>query len=123
MLHRIITRIRTRVYTVTFIAVLTLVALGTVLYTGFAVDAALILLYKLPLDGHSAAPIYLGPESLEERILNSKVVARVKLLSMSYGIEPLSDRIRNENGEWVHGDTSYINTREFHFEVLEYLKR
>ncbi len=122
MLHRIITRIRTRVYTVTFIAVLTLVSLGTALYTGFATDAALILLYKLPLDGHSAAPIYFGPESLEERILNSKVVARVKLLSMSYGIEPLSHRIRNENGEWVHGDTSYINTREFHFEVLEYLK-
>ena len=57
-------------------------------------------------------PIYLGPTSLEERILASPVIARVRLDSATSTIE---------SGSTYQG-TKYIALLEFNFSVQEYLK-
>ena len=91
-----------------------LVVIGATIISGFAGDIGRAMLYRLPEGGLGAAPIYDGPASLEERVLESEVVARVKLLSMSPVVEEFGD-------EWS-GDGAYISALEFRFEVLEYLK-
>ena len=59
-----------------------------------------------------ASPGYLGPTSLEERILKSPVIARVRLDSTTPAVE---------YGPTVRG-MEYIPTLAFSFSVLEYLK-
>ena len=56
---------------------------------------------------------YDGPSSLEERILKSPVIARVRLDSVSSAAE---------SGTIFDGSTKYIAILEFRFSVLEYLK-
>ncbi len=67
-----------------------------------------------PAHTGSAASVvgYSGPMSLEERILVSPVIARVRLDSVSSNVE---------FGSTVRGD-EYIAVMEFSFTVLEYLK-
>ena len=61
-----------------------------------------------------AAPVsYYGPTSLEERILASPVIARVRLDSATSTVE---------SGTASDGTTKYIALLEFNFSVLEYLK-
>ena len=62
--------------------------------------------------GGSAPLIYLGPSSLEERILASPVIARVRLDSTTSTVE---------FGTIVQG-TKYMALLEFNFTVQEYLK-
>ena len=97
----------------TVIGVLLLVATGAMMISGFAGDIGRAIIYRLPSVGLGAAPIYDGPASLEERILDSDVVARVKLLSTSPTVEAFGDG-------WS-GDRAYVSALEFRFEVLEYL--
>ena len=59
-----------------------------------------------------SSSIYLGPSSLEERILESPVIARVQLDSVSSAVEC---------GPTYRG-MKYIATLMFSFSVLEYLK-
>ena len=59
-----------------------------------------------------SSSIYLGPSSLEERILESPVIARVQLDSVSSAVEC---------GPTYRG-MKYIATLVFSFSVLEYLK-
>ena len=60
------------------------------------------------------APLsYDGPSSLEERILASAVIARVRLDSATSAVESAVDH---------DGATKYIALLEFSFRVLEYLK-
>ncbi len=63
----------------------------------------------------SAASVvgYDGPDSLEERIFDSPVIARVRLDSVSSTVE---------SGPAPDGTTKYIPLLEFRFRVLEYLK-
>ena len=60
----------------------------------------------------AAPPAYYGPSSLEERILASPVIAKVRLDSVSS---------TTESGPTIQG-TKYILLLEFSFSVLEYLK-
>ena len=121
MLQGVKTKMCRRAYKVS-VAVLALAGLvGMMLYTGFATDVALGLLYRLPSGGSGAHPGYWGPTSLEERILSSDVIARVRLISMSLSIEELHFRTQDDSGEWIE-DTYYGRSLEFRFEVLEYLK-
>ena len=64
-----------------------------------------------PTGGASIA--YLGPTSLQERILASPVIARVRLDSVSSTAE---------SGTIFDGSTKYIALLEFSFSVQEYLK-
>ena len=58
---------------------------------------------------------YDGHTSLEERMVRSDVVARVKLVSVA--------QVGEEAADWPsEGETSYISALEFRFKVLEYLK-
>ena len=58
---------------------------------------------------------YDGPTALEERMVRSDVVARVKLVSAAQVVEEAAD--------WPgDGETSYVNALEYTFTVLEYLK-
>ena len=58
---------------------------------------------------------YDGPTSLEERMVKSDVVARVKLVSVAQMVEKAAD--------WPsEGETSYRNALEYTFKALEYLK-
>ena len=58
---------------------------------------------------------YDGPTSLEERMVRSDVIARVKLVSVAQVVEEAAD--------WPNeGETSYIGALEYTFKVLEYLK-
>ena len=59
-----------------------------------------------------ASPGYFGPSSLEERVFESPVIARVRLDSVSSAAE---------SGTTYRG-TKYIATLEFSFSVLAYLK-
>ncbi|MDE2685943.1 MAG: hypothetical protein OXI16_00370, partial [Chloroflexota bacterium] len=81
MLRRIKTMTRRRAYGIAGAAV-ALFAVGAMFYTGFATDVALGLLNKIPSGGMSAHPGCWGPTSLEERILSSDVIARVRLKAM-----------------------------------------
>ena len=60
-----------------------------------------------------SAIAYDGPSSLEERILKSPVIARVRLDSVTSAAE---------SGTIFDGSTKYIAILEFRFSVLEYLK-
>ena len=61
----------------------------------------------------SSAPVlYTGPTSLEERVLASPVIARVRLDSVSSAVESGTTRL----------GMKYIATLEFSFSVQEYLK-
>ena len=91
-----------------------LVLISVMIISGFAGDIARAMFYRLPSGGLGAAPIYDGPASLEERILESDVVARIKLLSMSPTVEAFGDE--------RSGDSAYVSALEFRFEVIEYLK-
>ena len=57
---------------------------------------------------------YYGPSSLEERIAEADVIAKVKLCSVSSGVD-----LHDDGGT---GDTAYVITLEYRFAVLEYLK-
>ena len=58
-----------------------------------------------------------GARSLEERILRSEVIARVKLRSFSASAEPLDPNLVD-----LASDNLYAGVLLFEFEVLEYLK-
>ena len=64
-----------------------------------------------------SAPIQLGPLSLEERILEADVIAKVRIHSVIPGAEPL-----DPNDDDVQSDDLYIGALVYTFEVLEYLK-
>ena len=119
MLSGIKAKVRWRAHKGKAIAVALLVVIGVMIFSGFAGDIARALFYRLPSEGLGAAPYYPGPVSLEERILEADVIARVKLLSVSQGIEALT-YTGAENNDWV--DATYVASLEFHFEVIEYLK-
>ena len=119
MLSGIKTKVRWRTHKGKAIAVALLVVIGVMIFSGFAGDIARALFYRLPSEGLGAAPYYPGPVSLEERILEADVIARVKLLSVSQGIEALTYTGAEDN-DWV--DATYVASMEFHFEVIEYLK-
>ena len=61
-------------------------------------------------------PMYTQPLSLEERVLEADVIARVRLYSVSSGAEPL-----DPNEEDVQAN-EYIGALLYTFQVLEYLK-
>ena len=63
-----------------------------------------------------APPIYTPPLSLEERILEADVIARVRLRSVSSGAEPL-----DPDGEDVRSN-EYVGALVYTFQALEYLK-
>ena len=63
--------------------------------------------------GTTAPLIYLGPTSLEERILASPVIARVVLDSATSTVE---------SSTTLDGTTKYVAILEFNFSVQEYLK-
>ena len=67
--------------------------------------------------GMLGSVIFSGQTSLEERILDSDVVARVKLVSVAQVVEKLS----GENPMFPTR-TRFVKALEFKFEVLEYLK-
>ena len=121
MLSGIKTKVRWRAHKGKAIAAALLVVIGVMIFSGFATDIGLALFYRLPSGGLGAAPHYGGPVSLEERVLESEVIARIKLRSMSPGVEAFHSAGYDENGEWIE-DTAYANALEFRFEVLEYLK-
>ncbi|MDE2686464.1 MAG: procyclic acidic repetitive family protein [Chloroflexota bacterium] len=125
MLHKIQDKVGWRRYKIAVAIALPLIALGVILYTGFASDMALALFYRLPSGGgFGAAPIYHGPVSLEERILEADVIARVRLLSVSPGAEAEISQVHPDpdtRSEWVE-EKAYLTAIEFEFEVLEYLK-
>ena len=66
-----------------------------------------------PPSGMVAPISYLGPTSLEERIFESLVIARVRLNSATSTVE---------SATIFDGTTKYIALLEFSFSVLEYLK-
>ena len=123
MLHKIQEKIGWRRCKIAAAIALPLIVLGAMFYTGFASDIGLALLARLPMPmlGLSAAPEYTGPVSLEERIIEADVIARVKMRSVSQDVEAITYAGTEENGEWVEGSV-YINSLEFGFEALEYLK-
>ena len=67
----------------------------------------------LPEGGHGARLPYYGPRTLEERILGSDVIARVRLTSTDQVVEELA---------YSNGETMYAKALEFNFRVLEYLQ-
>ncbi len=58
-------------------------------------------------------PVYLGPTSLEERILKSPVIAKVRLKSVATS---------SESGTTAYRGTKHAAVLVFNFSVLEYLK-
>ena len=125
MLRRMRAKTGRRSYKVAAVAALLIAALGTMVYTGFAADIGMALVSRLPTPslglGMGAAPHYEGPVSLEERVLEADVIARVKLRSVSQDVEEITYSGTEENGEWVEGKV-YANSMEFGFDVLEYLR-
>ena len=99
------------------------VAFGVMFYTGFASDVGLALLYRLPMPSFSSAhaPDYYGPVSIEESILEADVIVRANLRSVSQGVDAITYTGIEDNGGWVEGEV-YVNSMEFVFGVLEYLK-
>ena len=98
-----------------------LVIIAAALLSGFAGDIGRALMYRLPSSDLASHPIFEGPLSLEERILNSDVVARVRLLSMDSTVETIYQA--GPYGSRVTGaDEAEVSALEFHFQVLEYLK-
>ena len=91
--------------------------LAIMIYTGFAADMGIAILARLPsidsiyLSG-SPEPHY-GPASLEERIVGSDTIARVRLRSVSQTVE---------FHDYTVGETAYARALEFNFDVLEYMK-
>ncbi len=85
-------------------ALLALAVVGLVFYVGFAIE-------ERPLTGGlGGGNLYYGQRTLEERIAEADVVARVRLLSVS----PVSEQLA--------GHTGYYAALEHRFTVLEYLK-
>ena len=85
-------------------ALLVLAVVGLMFYVGFAID-------ERPLTGGlGGGNLYYGQRTLEERIAEADVVARVRLLSVSAVSEQLA------------GHTGYYAALEHRFNVLEYLK-
>ena len=125
MFQEMRTKLRRRSYKVAAVVALLIAALGTMVYTGFAADIGKALVSRLPSPslglGMGAAPQFDGPVSLEERILEADVIARVKLRSISQDVEEITYSGTEEDGEWVEGKV-YANSMEFGFDVLEYLK-
>ncbi len=102
-------------HTYAFIGVPILLAL-VMFYTGFASDIGTAILSRLLGSDHGSGNIfYHGPTSLEERIVGSDVIARVRLLSVSSGVEAVG-------AQGNHDKTVYVSSLKFRFEVLEYLK-
>ena len=98
-----------------------LVIIGAALLSGFAGDIGRALMYRLPSSDLASHPIFKGPLSLEERILNSDVVARVRLLSMDSTVETIYQT--GPDGSRVTGaDEAEVSALAFRFQVLEYLK-
>ena len=63
-------------------------------------------------------PPYSAPLSLEERILEADVIARVRLRSVSAGAEVFDPTSIGDN----RTETFYVGSLEYEFDVLEYLK-
>lgn len=81
-----------------------------VFYSGFIVKEEVIL--------GDSPPIASRPLSLEERILEADVIARVKMRSVSASAEEFASAFVNDG----RTDTFYVGALEYEFEVLEYLK-
>ena len=110
MQHRMKLNTRWRRYALIGISILLVAAM---FYTGFAWDMGLAILHRMPLFGSYGPPAqYLGPSSLEERIIEADVIARVELKSVSQTVE--SNAFQSE--------TLYSRALKFDFKVLEYLK-
>ena len=105
---------RHRPYVFTGITIALVVVFAIImLITGFVSDIGTALSSRIQGGGlGSLDPTYFGPDSLEERIISSDAVVRVRLLSVSSGTE-----IRNEDG-----NNKYVAALIHKFEVLEYLK-
>ncbi len=88
--------------------------------TGFASDIGTALVSRLPdLRFHTGVP-YDGPTYLEERILSSDIIARVRMVSVSDGVETVDPKyILGGDSRF---DRLYVKSLEYEFEVLEYLK-
>ena len=125
MLRRMRVKMGRGSYRAAIVAALIIAALGTMVYTGFTADIGMAVVSRLPTPslglGMDTASSYNGPVSLEERILEADVIARVKLRSVSQDVEEITYSGTEENGEWVEGQV-YANSMEFGFDVLEYLK-
>ena len=92
---------------------ISILLVAAIFYTGFAWDMGLAVLYRVPLFGSYGPPDeYLGPSSLEERIIEADVIARVELKAVSQIVESNA----------FHGETLYSHALKFDFKVLEYLK-
>ncbi len=103
-----------------------LILTGTLALTAAAL--AVVVLYSRPMTSEWASPLtgapdevrresvaYFGPSSLESRMVRSDVIARVKLVSVAQVVE-------KEMGWPNDEDTWYLNSLEFKFTALEYLK-
>ncbi|MDE2686459.1 MAG: hypothetical protein OXI16_03025 [Chloroflexota bacterium] len=104
MIQEVRIKMRRRSYKVFAAVALLIAALGMILYTGFATDVALGLLYKISSGGAGAHPGYWGPTSLEERILSSDVIARVRLKAMSPSVAAVHLMGVDEEGNPVKDD-------------------
>ncbi len=123
MLQGMRDKMRRRSYKISAFVALLIAALGIMVYTGFVSDIGLTLLVRLPMPmlGMGAHPEYVGPVSLEERIIEADVIARAKMRSVSQNVEEITYSGTEDNGEKVEGSV-YVNSMEFGFDVLEYLK-
>ena len=70
--------------------------------------------------GESAHSIYLGETSLEERIVWSDVIAKVRMREVTAGTTRWSPEWPISDTEVATGD-GYVGTLEYRFKVLEYL--
>ena len=96
------------------LVIVAIIVASVMLYISFADDVERAAVSGLfPGGGYGARLPYYGPSSLEERILGSVVVARVRLNSTTQVVEELA---------YSNGETIYAKTLAFNFEVLEYLR-
>ena len=85
------------------------------LVTGFLGDIGTALSSRIQGVGQGSMGEYFGPESLEEKIVGSDVVALARLISVASGVD-----IRDSSG--TGADTKYVGALIHKFEVIEYLK-
>ena len=86
--------------------------LWLVFYSGLIVEQEEVIIVG------GSPPPYSTPLSLEERILEADVIARVRLRSVSAGAEVFDPTSIGDN----RTETFYVGSLEYEFDVLEYLK-
>ncbi len=116
MAHKISLTRRQRTCTLIGVPVVLAFILALImLVTGFLGDIGTALSSRIQGVGQGSVGEYFGPESLEEKIVGSDVVALARLISVASGVD-----IRDSSG--TGADTKYVGALIHKFEVIEYLK-